>query len=245
VKIVLLLSWYDESPAWLSTVVTGFGRICDEVVAVDGAYQFYPEARPRSHPEQAEAIHSAAEAAGIGCTIHRPREPFEGNEVEKRNLTLRLAGAHDPDWVLVADGDYHVVSCDPDGVRGALANTDLLVATYELRDGQDWLDVPGMADRAAVTPIDTQWQHPTRDIYRWTDDLSYGPAHWTIWGTYDSRLKYLKGPRQEPCLDLGDSLVAVHRSRHRPLVRRTAAETYYRRRDEHGIESIAGLVRGG
>lgn len=243
-KIVLLLSWYDESPAWLSTVVTGFGRVCDEVVAVDGAYQFYPDARPRSHPEQAEAIQQAAEAAGIGCTIHRPREPFTGNEVEKRNLTLRLAATVDPDWVLVADGDYHVVSCDPAGVRGALANTDLNVATYDLRDGVDWLDVDGMAERCAVTPVETQWQHPTRDIYRWTGDLAYGPAHYTIRGTYHGRIQHLKGPGQEACLNLGDSLVAVHRSRHRPLLRRQAAETYYRRRDEHGIENIAGLVTG-
>lgn len=250
-KLVALLSWFDESPAWLATVVAGFGRVCDEIVAVDGAYLFYPDARGRSHPEQAEAILHAAEAADVGCTIHRPREPFAGNEVEKRNLTLGFAAAHRPDWVLVCDGDYHVTRCDPESVRGALEDTELNVASYLLADSMDPLGMgPGMAATAARVEVQSQWQLATRDIFRWTDDLAYGPAHYTVSGTYNGEHLWLKGPemlgdgsatRIEPCLDLGDRLVAVHRSKDRIQLRRQAADAYYRRRDEHGIEDLAAV----
>jgi hypothetical protein len=37
-KIIGLLSFYDESPAWLSACVAGIGRWCDGLIAVDGAY---------------------------------------------------------------------------------------------------------------------------------------------------------------------------------------------------------------
>lgn len=107
-KICGLLSWYDESPAWLATAVAGMGRVCDEIVAVDGAYALYPSARPRSSPQQAEAVLQAAEAAGVGCTIHRPREIFWGNEVEKRNLTIALASSvleSGRDWIVIFDAD--------------------------------------------------------------------------------------------------------------------------------------------
>jgi hypothetical protein len=240
VRIVLLLSWYAESPSWLANVVAGFGRVCDEVVAVDGAYSFYPEAKGRSHPEQAEAIQTAAEAIGVGCTIHRPSDAFYGNEVQKRNLTLSLASALEPDWVLCADADYFVTYCDPDTVRAMLEETDLNVATYMLSDAMD-PHAMGLKD-----PVQSDWSLPTRDIFRWTPDLEYGPAHYTISGTYEGRRQWLKGPELaggnqdfvEPALDLLGSLVAVHRNRHRTQVRKDDAERYYRARDEAQIESI-------
>src|SRR5256885_1150092 len=109
-RVVGLLSFYDESPSWLATAVTGFARVCDAITAVDGAYALLPGARPCSHPQQAEAILSASEAAGVACTVHRPNRLFFGNEVEKRNFTFQLAGAGltGDDWLLVFDADYHV-----------------------------------------------------------------------------------------------------------------------------------------
>jgi hypothetical protein len=253
-NIVLLLSWYDESPSWLATVVAGYGQVVDHIVAVDGSYLFFPNAKPRSHPEQAEAILQTAEAVGVGCTIHRPRDPFEGNEVEKRNLTLKLAAAHDPDWVMVADGDYHVTMCDPDTVRGMLEFTDLNVATYTLVDQQDPLTQPEFAAAAAVSPIETEWRDEVRDIYRWTPDLKYGPAHYTISGTYEGRHQWVKGFGTkhtvgatymgavcEPCVDLRGSLVVVHRNRARPMLRQEASKRYYAARDDAAIENVEEL----
>lgn len=246
-RVVLLLSFYDEYPSWLSTVVAGFARVCDEIVAVDGAYGFYPgsDRAPRSHIEQAEAIQSAAEAAGVGCTIHRPRDPFAGNEVEKRNLTLALAAAVEPDWVVVADGDYHITHCDPATFRALLDETDLNAAAYLLGDSMDYAAL-GMADTAAQNGAPTSWAFPLRDIFRWTPDLAYGPAHFTVSGTYEGRRQWLKGPEGSPlvvpCLDTLGSLVAAHRNRHREKGRRDAADRYARVRVESQIEAVDGIT---
>jgi len=255
-NLVLLLSWYEESPAWLATVVAGYGRMVDHVVAVDGAYAFFPQGKPRSHPEQAEAIMQTAEAAGIGCTIHRPNFLWDGNEVHKRNMTLKLAAAHDPDWVMVADGDYHVTNCDPPTVRGMLEVTDLNVATYTLVDQQDPLAQPEFAAAAIQSQIETEWRDEIRDIYRWTPDLQYGPAHYTISGTYGGKKRWVKGfgtkghvapdykgRIADPCLDLRGSLVVVHRNRARPLLRQEAAKRYYAARDDEAIEDVTELYK--
>jgi len=246
-KIVGVLIWYDESPAWLANAVCGFGRVCDEIVAVDGAYSMYPGARPRSNPDQAEAILAAAETMGVGCTIHRPKDVFWGNEVEKRNLSLRLAGSLGltrDDWVMVFDGDYQVMRCeDPEFVRSVLETTDKNVATYTILDGHDPL---ADENSVAVTMnIDTEWTLRDRGIFRWTDDLRYGPAHYFVKGTYDGDSQWLRGPdisgdaalAAEP-EHLGSSFVVVHRRSKRAKVRRDAAEGYYRMRDQNRFEDV-------
>jgi hypothetical protein len=44
-KIWGLLSWYDESPSWLAEAVASFAPMLDGLIAVDGAYALYPDAR--------------------------------------------------------------------------------------------------------------------------------------------------------------------------------------------------------
>jgi hypothetical protein len=223
-RVVLGVSWYDERPEWLAAVLAGFGQVADAVVAVDGAYAWFPEARARSHPAQAEAVIAAAEALNIDCVVRRPGEPFEGNEVGKRNHLLRLAGALEPDWVVMADGDYLVTTVDPEGVLGALAATDLNVASYELEDVVDG----------------EPWTLEMRDIFRWAPDLRYDTAHYTVRGTYGGRLETLRGPHADAdALSLHGGLVAVHRSRSRPARRQIDAQRYYAARDAAGIESEA------
>lgn len=242
-KIVGLLAWYDESPAWLAACVAGFARVCDEIVAVDGAYNLFPSGRARSRPDQAEAIMHAAEAGGAGCTIHRPRDTFAGNEVEKRNLTLRLAEPFlEPmrDWVMVFDADMHVAQAYPDIVRRDLAETDRHVATMTLLDGKDILDSEA-ADLARQHPVSTEWTYRARHIYRWLPELRYGPAHYSIRGTVDGEDVWLRGATREmiePQLDLGKALVVHHRTEHRALVRREAADAYDRVRDMAGVERV-------
>src|SRR5437667_11615337 len=120
VRIVGILIWADESPGWLATACTGFGRLCDHIVAVDGFYALYPGARVRSRPDQAEAVMTACEAAEVACTLHRPNDLFWGNEVEKRQLSLALAAPFlTPleDWVCVFDADNHVYQINPEMLR--------------------------------------------------------------------------------------------------------------------------------
>lgn len=242
-KIVGVLAWYDESPSWLATAVAGFGRVCDEIVAVDGAYTLYPGGRARSRPDQAEAVLQAAEAAGVGCTVHRPSVTFDGNEVEKRNLCLSLAAPFltlMEDWVLVFDADCHVMQAYPDIVRSDLEQTDLHVATWTWLDGQDMLADPGVAELARTIDVDTEWTHRVRHIYRAIPDLAYGPTHYSVSGTVDGETVWLRGApidQIQPALHLGKALVAHHRRASRAKVRQDAQAGYLATRDLRGVEA--------
>lgn len=241
-KIVGLLAWYDESASWLSAAVSGMARVCDEIVAVDGAYSLYPGGRARSLPDQSEAILAACEAAGAGCTIHRPRDVFYGQEVAKRNLLLSLAAPLEPDWVAVFDADMHVMQAYPDTVRRDLEETDCDVATYTILDGADMLADPDRADLATRVPLDTEWTTRFRGIYRWLPGLEYGPTHFSVSGFRAGGRVWLRGATVEdiaPACNLGKGLVVHHRRQKRALVRNQAADAYGRARTAAGHEFAA------
>lgn len=239
-RIVGILCWWDESPSWLATAVAGFARVCDDIVAVDGAYSLMPGGRARSRPDQAEAILAAAEAGDAGCVIHRPRDVFFGQEVEKRNLALALAAPLEPDWLVVFDADMHVMQAAPETVRRDLAETDCDVATYTILDGADMLADPARADLAARVVLDTEWTNKFRAIYRWLPGLAYGPAHFSVSGLRDRRV-WLRGANADeiaPAHDLGRALVVHHRRAHRALVRNQAADGYAQARQRAGHEAV-------
>lgn len=237
-KIVGVLSWYDESPHWLSTAIAGMARLCDAIVAVDGAYGLYPSARPRSHPQQAEAIVHTAEAMGRGVLLYQPDTVWLGNEVEKRNKSLQLAGTLDPDWVVIFDADYHVLTMNEDSVRLSLEHTDLDVATYTILDGKDLLANEALARFATERHADTEWTIRTRDIYRWDDSLEIGPKHYYYSVTGKHERVWLRGPdgHEADALNLDADLVVYHRTQDRAQVRQAAAKEYYDRRVRFDIE---------
>lgn len=241
-KLAGVVNFYDESPSWLSASVSSLGRFCDLVLIHDGAYALYPSARPRSHPQQAEAAIIAAEAADIACLVYRPRDIYYGNEVEKRNEGLRIAGSllePDTDWLIVWDADFHLQRCNPTALRASLAASPHDVATYTLLDSTDMLANPTTARLARQQLVDIEWATSTRDIYRWTPTLEIGPTHWS-YSRVDAGVKrWLRGPGRKPedALDLGSNLVAYHRKNARAKVRRNAAERYYHVREAHGIEA--------
>lgn len=256
-RVVGVLSWYDESASWVGAAVAGMARVCDDIVAVDGAYALYPGGRPRSAPDQSEVILGTCEALGVGCVIHRPRDVWRGNEVEKRNHTLQLARAlMDPapvddeptdQWVLIFDSDYRVILLDdPNRVRRDLGGTDLHVATYTLLDGQDVHADEFLAAYAQSRHIDHEWTIRDRGIFRWTDDLRYVGKHWITCGTYAGEHHWLRGPdlqagevdKAADCLHLGRGLVVVHRRHERSKTRALAADGYYALRDELGVERV-------
>lgn len=183
--------------------------------------------------------------------MHRPRDVFFGNEVEKRQLSFDLARpfCDHGDWLVVWDADYHMLQCDPAMLRYELESTDCVAATYTLLDNKDLMDeAGGLAKYAALHDIDTEWTSRTRGFYKWTDDLTYGPAHFVIRGTYDGESKWVYGPdliggeqdKATPALDLNHLMVAYHRRDERPRVRREHADAYYDIRDAVGAESFEG-----
>ncbi len=241
-KIIALLSAYDESASWLATVVAGAARFCDAIVYVDGAYALYPGARPRSMPDQAEAVIHAAEAADIELILHRPKELWWGNEVQKRNQTLKLAGtiAEPGDWLVVFDGDMHLMKSNPEMIRWDLEHTDCDVATMTVQEGQDMLADEHMAEVSPIVDISHEWNTKVRLLYRWHPTLEYGPLHWSVsYKLKNGRRRWLWGPQDQklaPAIDLLGGLVSYHRNNHRTYVRKQAAKGYYDERDARKIE---------
>lgn len=246
-KIVGILSWYDEAPHWLSTAVSGFARVVDQIVAVDGAYALLPGARPCSHPQQAEAVLAAAEAGGVACLVHRPNRLFFGNEVEKRNLTLQLAAPFlaEDDWVLVFDADCHLFKVNPEVVRGRLENTDAMIASYTYLQVENFLINEEMARIFRDDDYDYESTGRTRDLYKWHPSLLYGPQHWILSremkvpGSKRMERQWLRHSEVDlPCLDLGSDLVVYHRSLDRAKVRRNAQDGYYSAREQLKKEAV-------
>lgn len=227
-----LLSFYDESPNWLSTTVTGFSRFCDSIIAVDGAYALYPGGKPRSHPLEVEAIVGAAEASNVGCIVYQPSETWRGNEVQKRSTLLDLAGviATDGDWLCVFDADYQIRECNPEVLRAELEHTAHDVASYALYDGID--------EPRAV------WTTETRDIYRWHPGIRIGPTH----ASYSLGERWFRGPppgaEMEEALELSkQTLTVYHRQSERSEARKTPKAKYHKLVDQLGIETEE-LVHG-
>jgi hypothetical protein len=238
VKIVGCLSWYDESPAWLGGAVTSAARVCDHVVAVDGAYALFPHGRAQSSSQQHEAIREAAHGAGIGLTLHLPLERWEGNEVEKRSFLLELGCrvAGDDGWLFVFDAD-DLIRETPADLRDRLAATEMAVAevrSIELRDPQQW---PEMT-RACDVPM--EWGGPRRLLFRALPGLRVAGTHWmNIADDGNGGYRCLSGPRQfdpEDALPLPE-VVVEHRTHFRDKHRQALAKGYYAVRDALAIES--------
>lgn len=109
-RIVAVLSWYDEPVDWLRDCVASV-RFCDHLIAVDGPYAAFPGAveMPSSPPDQAEAIRGA----WPGSTIRTRSAPW-GGEIAKRNYLLNMAVAKGADWVFVIDADEVVMDVPAD-----------------------------------------------------------------------------------------------------------------------------------
>jgi hypothetical protein len=243
-KIIGLLNFYDESCGWLAAAVGGFARVCDTIVAVDGAYRLFPGGRACSHPNQSETIQAAAEAGGAGCVIYRPNEVWYDCELGKRNQLIQLAGALGltaEDWLMVFDADCHILNCDPALVRADLEATDLAVATYTYLDGKDFLSDAKLAEYVNKAACDLEWTGKTRDVFRYNPTLRVGPQHW-LYSVIDENgfRKWVRGPesKEGAACDLGRNLVVYHRTADRARVRREAQAYYYKSREAYGVEYL-------
>jgi hypothetical protein len=217
VKLIACLSWFDEDPGQLAELVITMARAeVDHIVAVDGAYALFPQAKGGSPSEQAAAVLYAARGAGIGVTIHVPPHPWVGNECEKRSFLFaaaHLAAEAGKDWLWVLDADEVIESAD--GLRAALEATDRDVAEVLLTD-----------DGSAVA---------MRMLFR---ALEGGIR---VVGTHSTYLDALGRQLWAPAGDVvaAEQLFDV-RVRHRPsarsVLREAAQERYCQLRDEVGAE---------
>lgn len=227
-RLIGLLSWYDEKPETLITMIASLAEAgVDQLVALDGAYALYPDGEPASDPNQLAAILLTCRTLGMGCTVHVPSKVWEGNEPEKRTALFAHGWtvADEGDWFLVADADT-VLTQVPDDLKDRLEQTDRQVAVVEVLDvlaqqiGQaDW---PERFEYAALFKA---------------QPITVGPHHAQYWAADGQSLWVGNGERTPvPALDLTQEVLIEHRPNVRDADRDRRKLVYYRQRDESRVE---------
>jgi hypothetical protein len=223
-KLVALLSWFDEQPEWLSAMVASLTKAnVDHLVAVDGCYSLYPNAlrRWRSPQQQVDAITAACYGAGIGLTLHIPTHAWTGNEVEKRNHLFdlgRTVTRDQDDWYLIIDGDEIVDTASPD-LKDRLAAAE-----------HDWV--------AYYKLVEPEGANHVRGLYRNHPDLHIRITHYG----YSHGDQLLWDGSGYPVLNMTDYLILEHRQRGHHTPRHQNKWEYYRLRDELQIERVPSDV---
>lgn len=222
-KVIGLLNWYEEDPAWLAECVASAARLCDHLIAVDGPYAAFPGALKKSFSgtEQVDVIARTAAGAGMGCTIHQSRQPWWGGkwggEVEKRDFMFKLGAsfASNEDWFFRIDAD-EVLTHVPRDVRDRLAETEHHVAALTIWERE--------ASRHIGELVDTQndYESPLRCLFRNLPGLRIEQTHYTVIAG-DSTV--LNGLRQTPAEDLMDMRLE-HRTHLRTKARMRLKDDY-------------------
>lgn len=221
-KLVGLLSWFDEDPAMLETAVRSACRIVDHLIAVDGRYALFEHHDVVSGPEQYDAIAGACQDSGTTCELVGVAAPWDGphgGEVAKRAFMFERAEAvtTTADWHLVFDSDLEFIDPDVRTLRTRLADTNLDVGTAMVNH------------EGAVHP------HPV--FFRALRGLTVSERHWryhvpggpVLWDAYDSA---------EP-LDTHRQVHVEHHGDQRRAGRLASRAAYYTTRDAAGIERQA------
>lgn len=233
-KIVGLISWYDERPSWLAATVASLKGFVDHVVAVDGAYMLYPGGRANSPIDQAEAVRLACDSIGAGCTIHVPQTVWFENETEKRSMMFRLAEAvtDADDWYFPIDADEVCTHIAPIA-RELLEETDLDAADINLWSRSEIPDRDDAHERAKMFRWESESRAPHRQIFRAVRGLHVAGTHYHYL-TPDGQ--QLWGDRPVEGLDLTQHISVEHRNGQRSMARDQDRMLYYQRRDRNKVE---------
>lgn len=238
-RLLALLSWYDESPLWLNATITSAAPHIDHLIAVDGAYALYPHGQPQSRSDQACAVIETCQAAGIGLTLHRPQKRWYGNEVEKRTHMFRLAEVEatpDEDWYLVLDAD-EVIHKAPHDLRQQLAATGHDVAEVTFWERGDPYRNPDRLKYESQVALPADFHYKVRILFRAIPGLRCDTTHYKYVTGDGRKLWGYPGTSMQDALNLGDGLFVIeHRTHYRPKQRHEDAQTYYARREQAGIE---------
>jgi hypothetical protein len=181
-KVIALLSWYEENPAWLAECVSSLGKLCDHVIAVDGPYGLVPgsTAKPGSSPTQSDTIRRVCAGLNIGCTIHTPNQVWWEGEVAKRDFMFRLGmtiATPGDDWFLRIDADESFTEIPPD-TKTQLFNTDCDVAEITI-----WERHPELGDS----------QSAFRCLFRALPGIAIQQAHYVVTVPDHTQLKVAGG----------------------------------------------------
>lgn len=251
-RLHAILAWYAEPPTWLANTVTSLAAAgIDHLIAVDGAYALYPEAKAKSGFEQAETIQRVCDGAGMALTLHQPQTPYMGNEVEKRTLAFNLLNATAKpfeDWVVVIDADEIVSQpCNPHRLRESLATSKghdtMSVQLWWREDPTDKYH-----ELAMKMPLGTEGYQRQSRWFRVLPNMRVEGRHFGFIG--DDSLGKPVGLRSDypstyqamnvRVASMGRVESTVFRIEHldrlRIIQRREAKQTYYATRDESRVE---------
>lgn len=237
-RIIALLNWYEEPTAWLAETVASVAKVCDHLIAVDGAYALFPGSlrKPSSGPEQIETIHRIGAGAGMGVTVHVPREPWWGNEIEKRDFMFRLGEqiASEGDWYLIIDAD-EVITSEPADLSARLEASphDAAELTLWEREGQ--------AQVAELVDVSSDYRSPLRRLFRVQPGLHIEQAHYVV--TVGDRV--LCGNTTVHDIEAAESipeLMLEHRRSHRTRGRLRLKDEYGNKRNQLGLEKVEAIA---
>ncbi len=223
-----LLSFYDEPESSLLACIDALAKAgVDHVLAVDGAYELYPDAKAASSPNQHAAIVLACRELGVACTLHVPSAPWAGNEPGKRTamFTLAWALADDGDWFWVQDADMVTVKA-PEDLKARLEGSDCQVAKVEILDKvAERINVPNMPPTFEMC-----------SLFR-AQPITVGPHHAQYRAADGQHLWVGNGEDSPvPTLDLSSTVRVEHRPDRRPPERLQGKMTYYTERDQSRVE---------
>lgn len=244
-KIIGLLSFYEESPAWLGAIVAGLRGFVDHLVVADGAYFLFPDSqeRPVSGFEQTEAIMLACQTACIGCTVHRPSEAWRGNEIAKRSFLFKAAElVAEPleDWYYVVDGD-DFVSRVPFDLKERLQRSEHDAGEIRLWWRDDWQASSVMAEISREMDLPEVTWTPMRSFFRAIPGLRCEHAHMVYVYDGPEGKVFLRGREDVHALDPVEDLTdfhVEHRHNWRSVHRKQVSEDYYELRDHTRAEAI-------
>lgn len=239
-KIVGLVSWYDEDPEMLRSLIVSVRDVVDELLFIDGPYeQYVDEMRSSTHMhspqlrspvEQTDAILETVAALRIPTELHTHTTPPGGwprpGEVGKRREMWHwglVLARHCRDWLLWIDADEVVEEADPERLR------DLLEATS--------------CDVAEVRFVQPGHSFPYRRLFRSLPSLTCEQAHYRVvaYPSGDRRI-VLAGNEHvevlEPAADATGLLTLRHRRGERRPARKEAQDRFYAARDQAGDEQL-------
>lgn len=212
VRVIGLLNWYEENPAWLAECVASASTLCDHLIAVDGPYAAFPGAmrRPASGTDQAETIQRVAAGVGMGCTIHTSREPWWGGEVAKRDFMFKLGltFAKADDWFLRIDADEVLSGVQP-WTRDTLEESPYDVAELNIYTNE---------------PEVGEYSSPFRCLYRALPDIAIEHTHYYV--TAGRRVLNGGGVLWQEPADFLDGVRLEHRTHQRPIGRKALKNAY-------------------
>lgn len=222
-RLIGLLSFYDEDPELLRRSITGVAECgVTDLIALDGPYALYPHGgRYRSSSECLTAIVETAENSGAAWSITQTTYAWEGDEVGKRQEMMRLALgiADSSDWLLVFDAD-HIWSGE-----------DMRPYLYNALE-----DFASVSFAEVFQPDSTPIWATVRPLMRARGDLHMGTNHYT-YVTDDGFSTLLDRPLSTmPALNLNGVARVVHLVHQRDHKKRAKQADYYRKRDTLRIE---------